>query len=227
MQEWVKPPSADDQGVYAEPVGAPSPLKTQSRVVDHTARLESRDWRSSSSDVFDAPSTRAGNYADRAALGPRAAAALAAMEAAAAAPSPDRATDFNVSSSSWISEKASSYAAPGPSGVPVGARVMKTQDGVPIPPGACDATWRAESGLVPKGVVDAFALPEAPPHVVPPGGVGTDPGYTVYTQRHESGKYPDDCVFGTAPVEGRNPFNRNGGYSKPIGDPTKREEYVV
>ena len=57
--------------------------------------------------------------------------------------------------------------------------------------------------------------------------VGTDPGYTVYSQRHESGKYPDDCVFGTAPVEGRNPFNRNGGYSNPIDDPTKREEYVV
>ena len=108
---------------------------------------------------------------------------------------------------------------------PIGARVMYTQDASVPPPR--DDVWRAEAGLCEKAVLDAMKLPEPrEPHVVAPGGAGTDAGVTWTSQRWESVAYPDQDVFGTRPAEGRNPFNRNSGFSKPVDDPTKRQEDV-
>ena len=62
--------SAEDESVYAEPVGAPSPLKTRPRW-STTPHVWNPTIGGRLREVFDPPSTRAGIYADRAALGPR------------------------------------------------------------------------------------------------------------------------------------------------------------
>lgn len=40
----------------------------------------------------------------------------------------------------------------------IGARVMKSQDGVPIPAEQCDFTFRAESGMCKKANIDALRV---------------------------------------------------------------------
>ena len=252
---WVNPPGPADAvrgaGGALESRSRPSPTNTHERVVTHADRLEPSDWVSHSRVALGTDAKRAGAYVDSRRVGPRTAAMLAAFEREASAPAPEPETDFNLRTSSAddassnktregaaSASSASSFYATTKSvsygvapdlrvAAPIGARVMYTQDGVRVPPSARDDVWRAEAGLCEKAVLDAMKLPEPrEPHVVAPGGAGTDAGVTWTSQRWESGAYPDQDVLGTRPAEGRNPFNRNSGFSKPVDDPTKRQEDV-
>lgn len=225
-QGWV----GDDkpgETVYAEKVGKPENIETYSRVVVHSNRLESSDWKTASQQVYQVPEKRAGDlrtYVDTSKVGPRTAAMLQQLAAEAAVAPPPNTIPRTMETTAMATYKAHDL-----TGVKVGARVMQSQDGVPIPPEQCDFTFRAESGMCKKANIDAIrAAPVdgvARLNETAGGSVYEDVPYTLYQQKVAAGAYPSNDIFGTT-SKGPNAFTKNSDYSKPITDHTKDPVYV-
>ena len=178
---------SDEAGptVYAEQVGRPENVETFDRVVLHSNRLESAEWKTASQTVFQAPARRVGEqrtYIDVSKVGTRTAAMLREMAVeAAVVPSKDTIPATTESTSR------STYKAHDLTGMKIGARVMQSQDGVPIPAAACDFTFRAESGMCPKASIDALRVPPVDGmqrlHDTAGGSMYNDAPQTIYAQQ--------------------------------------------
>ena len=177
--------------------------------------------------MFQDPAKRTAElrtYVDTSKVGPRTAALMAqlAQEAAVAPPG-------DVIPATKESTSRATYQAHDLTGVQIGARVMKSQDGVPIPPEQCDFTFRAESGMCKKANIDALRVAAVDGHQrmneTAGGDIYKDVPLTVYAQKVQQGVFPNHDVFGSKP-RGPNPFAKNTEYSKPITDYTKDPTYV-
>jgi len=90
-----------------------------------------------------------------------------------------------------------------------GRRVMKTMDGVELPPGCRDAAFLADNGLSkPRASMTDDEVQAA----LPAGGVAEAPAITLYSQRAAEG------VFPMTTASGRNPHARTAKFSAPLGE---------
>jgi len=223
-QGWVgEGPQTDT--VYAEKVSKPEAVPTHNRVIVHSNRLESTEWKTATQTVFQKPADRQADlrqYSATNKVGVRTAAMLAALSAQAAVAPPGDTIAPTTESTARESFKAYDL-----TGMTIGARVMKSQDGVAIPAAECDFTFRAESGMSKKGNIDAIRVPtvDAMGRLEAAGGLYEDAPVTVYTEKVGTGQYPNESFFGTR-AKGPNPFAKNSDYSKPITDYTKDPTYV-
>lgn len=179
--------------------------------------------------MFQDPSKRTTElrtYVDASKVGPRTAARLQQLvEQAAVAPPPETIPPTKESTSR------AAFKAYDLTGMKIGARVMQSQDYVPIPAEQCDFTFRAESGMSKKANIDALRAATvdgmARLKETAGGDIYKDTPETLYTQKVQQGSYPDDTIFGSKPNgPGSNPFAKNTEYSKLITDYTKDPAYV-
>jgi len=216
-KEWVKADNQQVDSVYATKVGAPESISTYARALEHSDRLEAKEWETSNQAVFQAPAQRESDlrvYVDPKRVGVRTTAMLKMLQAEAAVPPPEPPLEKYLEST-----KQASYQAYDLTGVVVGQKVMKTSDNVVIPEASKDATFRAEAGIIKKDVIDRLGTAPVPPETFAENYTDATP-ISLYSQRAQEGKFPSNVIFGSD-IKGPNPFAKTSEFSKPISDHTK------
>lgn len=173
---------AAEATVYASTVGKPEDNPTYPRVLEHSNRLEAREWQTHNQNVYQVPTQRANDlrvYHDPSTLGARDAIAHAEMrlQASKALP-PQLTTDYMAR-----------FETPSMEGLNCGRIVMQTQDYVPIPLSSRDATFQAEVGMNTKANIDSKLVPTPDPATVSTNYL-TDMPVTLYTEKAKGGKLP-------------------------------------
>lgn len=233
-KKWVEEPfvagsvagGASLDALRTGTISKPSPTKTDTRIITHTERVESKNWRTRQSESHRDPgSVRFSAPVDLASQsGPRQQKALQEMllEASIVPGVPQNDHAMGTYDEAGVSsEMRGSFKGQAPSEkqvVPIGARVMYTQDGKPIDASRKDTTFAVEVLRKRKGLVDARRIGDDETISAPLGS-----GSTVYSQLYDRGHYPSADVFGTT-VMSSNPFGKNSAFSMPVSDPRKREE---
>lgn len=192
------------------------PDPTSARVIAHADSLPPTAYATHTHETFRDPTTQGDKQHRRylpagEAVGKRTAAKMAAMMREAAA-EPEVAapkTDFTTTSAAAFDVK------PRDATLPLGRRVMRTQDGVEVPTGALDRKFQAELGLVPTGRCGRQAASQG----CASAAAGADTALsgvpaTIYAQ--QPGAFPM-----SNPEHSANPFARTSVFSKPMTDPMK------
>jgi len=211
-QPWVK--DSTPGAVYPDQVDATkeiSGMPTFPRVLEHSDRLEPSEWETHNYTAYRDPASRSDDmrvYSNPKKQGARTTAMLAKLKAIADIPEPEEKLPPQLTST-----KQEAYTAKPIDRDNLGASVMKTQDGIPIPPSARDLTFRAELGMATKPFMESAILPSVDPAKYA-GDFHLDPPVTVFSEKVSAGKL--GTITGTTPAMHGNAFVRTSNFTKPI-----------
>ncbi|KAL3162513.1 hypothetical protein ABBQ32_010170 [Trebouxia sp. C0010 RCD-2024] len=213
---WTYHDPAPNSGstVYASRQDKPEQLPTFERVFAHDEKLDSKDWRTQSQATYRSKEQCASDpalYTQHASAGIRTQLELRAMLAEAAVEQ-----DTAVLPPQYQTNYREEYQYSGLHPGPLGRRVMKNQNGSYDV--QRDATFLAESGMLPKAQADrlassSFTLGQAYTNR------DRDVPVSIYSEAALQGLY-GSTVYGSR-ITGPATFARNSDFSKPLSEYSK------
>lgn len=222
---WVEPgqPADSSASIYATRQDRQAPTATMPRLLLHSNQEAVENWKSMQHASYTDPkkTVHLSDYSSASKLGPRERMELARLQAVAADLPPEveaTLTGRDVEPTLETTYQAG-FQAHDLTGLTLGAKVMKDRDGRPA---VRDPTFLAETQLVPKHLADrvfgdAAVAAGATQTVVLPN---PDIPITLYSEHVATHKY-GSTVYGTRPVVGTLPFNKNTNFTKPMGEYSK------
>ncbi|KAK9804834.1 hypothetical protein WJX72_007714 [[Myrmecia] bisecta] len=199
---WVDP-HAQEETVFTHRQDHPESISTFDRVFRHTDQLQAKDWTTHQRACFQSPSQRAdpARYTSPPAIGKRAQLELTQlMSIASTQPVPEPLPP------QFETQTHADFVAPDMSDIQVGARVMKTQDGLPV---KRDPVFLAEQKIMDKNLADRLLHGAAESDAREPESTANpDVPISIYSEARK-------CRGKAAP------FGKQTNFSKPMSDHTK------
>eukprot|EP00873_Tetraselmis_striata_P044014 jgi/Tetstr1/464278/TSEL_009081.t1 len=225
--KWVDNSEASES-VYARKTSGPTQLGTFDRVFHHSDNLEPGQWISQNSDTYKGPDRKdlQMRTVRVSTQGTREQRELERLyQQAAQLPEEDPLPP------SLDTEQRTAYTVKDMTGLKIGAKVMRTQDGLETV--KRDPTFLAEAEIIPRSTVDRLMSSDSQGVTIRPSNVAEededsktpyyeDLGVSLYSDAVQADTYRGTHVFGTKTVAGtRSPFARNCDFSKPMSEYNK------
>ena len=202
---WVEEDDLGRTKIIPIGAGVGKDADTTRRCIYHTEHQDSAEYKSTSADLHD-PSKYQYVHTGRPALGPRAAMMQRKLAQEASTKTPEeapRAQWETAAQGAFVRHAQTAYSSP------KGRRVMKTTDGVDLPPDCRDIEFlRAAHLTVPRGKLSQ----EEMERIAPTRALEEDTPISLYTQRR------GEAVYSGTSAQSTNPFARNSHFTNDIRD---------
>lgn len=216
-ETWCKEDASGRVPIITKAVGVDKFTDTTKRVIYHSDNQETKDMESTSRDLHN-PLKHAAVHQGRPDMGPRARAMqrkLAAEAAAATAAAAERKvqTEWTTAArDAFVRHSDGAYTSP------KGRRVMKTMDGVDLPPDCRDSEFLRGAHL---SEMRSTLTAEQLEAIAPTSEVASAVPVSIYTQRRAESAFPGTSAAST------NPFARNSGFTNDITDSAKQHATAI
>lgn len=227
--KWVDP-STTSESIYAQKTIAPKHKGTFDRVFHHSDNLVPSEWVSQNSHTYKGPERKDLDMRNVRVVtqGRREQRELERLyQQAAQLPADESLPPF------MDTEQRTAYTPKDMTGFKIGAKVMKTQDGLDTV--KRDPTFLAEAEIIPRATVDRLMNSDSMGVTIRPSNLTEeeeeqgektpyykDLGVSVYSDAVLADAYKGTHVFGTKTIAGTgSPFARNCDFSKPMSEYNK------